>query len=280
MKGNNSMENDVPFGGEKLVIDKIGLRIPTNCFNKIVTKGYQYGVITILHFGNVSQINIHPEFLPFRTNHARRCLDAIILLLLNKVFSLEFSLTLTSLINRFSWFLIFNDNFVVIFLEQFFQLVEIENAFDFYDITLFENANIFPGFRGYKNTLYSLDGKTTRRNRNGTMVSKGHQQSTVAVYNRGLKTGSSRLITRLEIREQGKHKKHLAMNMLNGNTKKVYENLKPTMKKTVDKKSIINLPINPHWINRNQGQFSDFLNYLDDSNNNKSTQNNEAGGTY
>ncbi|ULQ60391.1 hypothetical protein K7I13_03530 [Brucepastera parasyntrophica] len=227
----------IPNGNSQLVIDKIGLRIKTEYLNKDTVKDWQKGRITILTHGETAQINIHPEFEPWEKNLGWKCLDAVLVLLHTQAFTRRFSFCVYTMYKTLYPYLLRNDMFISYFLSNFMSLAEFELAFDFYDYPLLISPSNTEhhDFKNYKGTFYSLDGKVTRRKRNGKMLSKGNQQSAVIIYDRGKKLGSDRKCTRFEVRYQGKYRKYLSINMLEGTAEKAFSLLKPSFPKIIGK---------------------------------------------
>jgi len=256
-KLSQKMYENIPFGGSLFTIDKIGLRMDRK---NIILENYKMwksnNYITILIFGEYVHINIHSEFMPFEKNNAFRCLCAIFLLCSNSVFTSYFSLKLILMFNKLSLLMLFNKSYYGFFLSLFFDIVEIEWATDFLDIYPFSfidtNNNNPKSFKKYRNTFYSKDGKKTLRTveKNGKIMKevKGVQKSFVDIYDKGIKIGSERKITRMEIRQQGKHKKDLSFELINDCTEKVFDKILPIVKKQINKvvgKDILQL--NEHW---------------------------------
>lgn len=251
------MYENIPFGGSLFTIDKIGLRMDRK---NIILENYKMwktnNFITILIFGEYAHINIHSEFMPLEKNNAFRCLCAIFLLFFNSVFTPYFSLMLISMCNKLSPLMLFDKSYYGFFLSLFFDIVEIEWATDFLDVYPFSfidaNNNNPKSFRKYENTFYSKDGKKTLRTveKNGKMMRevKGVQKSLVDIYDKGVKIGSERKITRMEIRQQGKHKKDLTFDLLNGSTEKAFDKVLPIVKTKINK--VIGkdtLQLSKHW---------------------------------
>jgi len=236
--------NNIPTGGSLFTIDKIGLRIPTKYINKNNIKQWKTSnTITILTFGETSQINIHAEFELWEEHLGKKCFDAICLLLLDGVFNIDFTLPFMEYFQILLPIIIFDKSYYVFLLSNFFEIAEWEWAWDFMDKPLYSfldiDMNNKNNFKNYKNSNYSKDGKVTKRTkeRNGEKVSlsKGRQQSLVNLYDNGEKIKSNRMITRAEIRQQGKYKKDLAFDYLDGTKKEAINKAIPVLKKSVNK---------------------------------------------
>jgi len=236
---------DVPETGEVIfTVDKIGLRIETIYLNQQMLEPWKRGnVITILTFGETSQVNVHAEFEPWEKNLGKKCFDAICLLVFNGVFKNNFTIPFINFCKYMAPFILFDKTWYSLLLGLFFKVVEWEWAWDFFDNPLLSyidtsNENK-KAFRRYINSNYSKDGKVKRRTkeRNGKPIelSKGRQQSLVNIYDRGKKIESDRLVERVEIRQQGKYKKDLTMDLLAGTKEEALSKSLVAIKKSVNK---------------------------------------------
>jgi len=236
--------NNIPEGGTLFSIDKIGLRIETKYINKSNIEQWKTSnSITILTFGETTQINIHAEFELWEEHLGKKCFDAICLLLLNGVFNIDFTFPFVQYFQRFFPIIIFNKSYYVFLLSNFFKVVEWEWAWDFLDYPLYSFLDVDTkgknNFKKYKNSNYSKDGKVIRRikERNGKpmSLSRGRQQSLINLYNKGEHIRSNRTITRAEIRQQGKYKKDLTFDFLDGTKEEAINKAIPILKKSVNK---------------------------------------------
>ena len=261
----NNMYKNIPFGGYLFTIDKIGLRLPTYYINHIKAKGWLKDMpVTIIFYGNVSQINIHAEFQPLEKHLGKKCLNAILILLFNGVFNSEFNLLFNRTFRLFFPYILFSDSLVVLLLSRLFKIIEWENAIDFLDISPFtfikidENNN--KSFRKFYDTIYSKDCKKTRRitieNNKKYIELKGVQKSLICGYDKGKKIQSERQIYRLEIKFQGKYQKYLIMNYLNGTAEEAFIKMLPILKTLIIK--IIEpdaLLLNEYWMSNTPDQY-------------------------
>jgi hypothetical protein len=255
----------IPYGNFLLSIDKIGLRIGSQYFNKEAARAFQRGNITILFHGNAAQINIHAEFEPYIKNIGKRCLDAISHLVCLNVFNKSFKKIFLEQYRYFLPFITFDDSMCVLLIQCFFTLVEFEVAFDFYDFEPFVKPNIteHPGFGTYKGTFYSTDWNQPRRDIQGRKLSKGHQQSFIAIYNRGKRIKVKRRITRFEMRYHGKYKKYLPMVLLIGTTEDAYKLLLPSARKILRKLVNINdIEFTQFWLDCTPNILELFIKYI------------------
>jgi hypothetical protein len=240
------MYDEVPHGGSLFTIDKIGLRIDTAHLNKEKAKWWFKGnLVNILIYGNTTQISIHAEFEPWEKHLGKRCLDAILKLTFSGVFNLSFMTLFYPMLRSFIPYIILNNSYSFILLSNFFTISEWEWAFDFLDFYPFLSINtdknnsksLFKHKDG--NTLYSRDYKETRRtkNENGQEYSelKGVQKSFLSNYNKGKLIKSERPIYRTEIRQQGKHKKDLTIELLDGTAEDAFSRMLPKLKKNISK---------------------------------------------
>jgi hypothetical protein len=238
------MYDEIPFGGTLFTIDKIGLRIETKYLNKTNIKPWLKGnCINIMMFGNIAQINVHAEFEPFQKHSGKRCLDAILVLIINGVFNTQFSIIFYKMFFNLFPFIVFDKSFSVFLLSNFFTLSEWEWAIDFLDIYPFSSIktdlNNPKSLRKKETTFYSKDWKKTRRTKkeNGLEYSevKGVQKSFLSSYDKGKKIESERPIFRTEIRQQGKHRKDLTLKLLDGTAEEAFSNALPILKKNINK---------------------------------------------
>ncbi|MCL2244200.1 MAG: hypothetical protein FWC03_07000 [Treponema sp.] len=236
--------DDVPVGGTLFTIDKIGLQFPSNYLNKSNLKPWKKGnCITILTHGEIAQINIHAEFEPQEEHLGKRCLDAILLLILNDVFTYNFVYQFYIMLNFTYSFIFFDKSYSVMLLSCFFSVVEWEWAIDFLDYPLYSNIDISienkKSLKKVKNSHYSRDDiqKKRLRERNGKMVklSKGRQKSLYINYPCNSKIGIDRIVDRVEIRQQGKYKKDLSNELLIGNKEQALEKSAPKIKRAIKK---------------------------------------------
>jgi hypothetical protein len=215
----DDLENDDNFAfyGNSLntmLIDKIGIKIPTKYLVKERCALFSKGFITILHWGNTSQINIHPEYLPHIPNHLERVFFAL------------------NQLNYFNCFDMPDETYFVPLdiLKKYCKLGELEIALDFvgYKPTIQFSDDCFICFRG---TFYSRrDYKQTRRVRDGKYLSKGMQHSFITYYNKGKLLGIGYPYYRLELRFQGKYAKDLNnFAIINGSTSNIYQNCRRRM---------------------------------------------------
>lgn len=87
------MYKNIQYGGVLFTIDKIGLQIDGHYLNMEKARDWVKDMpITIMFYGNVSQINIHAEFQPLEKHLGKKCLNAILILLFNGVFNSEFNI--------------------------------------------------------------------------------------------------------------------------------------------------------------------------------------------
>jgi hypothetical protein len=238
------MYDDIPKGNSLFTIDKIGLRIATKYINKNNIESWKKSnIITILTFGETTQINIHAEFELCEEHLGKKCFDAICILMFEGIFNINFILSFTQYFKCLFPFIILDKSFYVLLLSNFFKIGEWEWAWDFMDYPLYlsldTNANSNYSFKNYKNSNYSKDRKVIRRirERNGRLVnlSKGCQNALLNIYDKGKKIESDRIINRVEIRQQGKHKKDLVFDFINGTTEEAINKAIPILKKSVKK---------------------------------------------
>jgi len=251
------MYNDIPKGGTLFTIDKIALSVDT-C--NIILDNYlpwkKDNFITILLFGKITHILIHAEFEPWEKNIGKRCFDAILVLLANNVFQPFFTLAFINTCSSMFPFFLYDKSWCHLILSFFFKLVEWEWAIDFLDkkpFSFIDTSKENPlGFRKYKNTSYSKDGgkkyRTVEKNGEIKKEVKGVQKSLVDIYNRAKKIEIDRNVTRMEIRQQGKHKEDLYYDLLNGSKETAFNKILPIIKKkikkVVGKDSLI---LSKHW---------------------------------
>jgi hypothetical protein len=145
----------------------------------------------------------------------------------------------------------------ILALQPFFKVVEWEWAWDFLDNPLYSFLDVdktrSDNFRHYMNSSYSKDGEVKRRMKevNGKQVnlSKGRQQSFAIIYDKGKKIENDREITRLELRQQGKHKKDLSFDLLAGDKEDSLAKAIPTLKKSLKKVIHQNaLQLTDYWL--------------------------------
>jgi len=249
--------DNVKYGGSIFSVDKISLGIETKFINKENIEFWKTNqLINIMTFGETSKINIHAEFEPNTKHLGRKCFNAILLLINNNVFNTPFVFSFYQSIKNNSPSIFCLDFMTIYVIGMHFNIMEWEWAFDFYDLPIFSfmeiNNKNEKSFKRYKDTNYSRDGKQILREKeiNGKKVelSKGRQQSLVCHYNRGKKIKSTRHIERVEIRQQGKHKRDLSIDLLNGTKEEAIIKSLPILKKNVnnvlDKETYV---INKYW---------------------------------
>jgi hypothetical protein len=194
-----------------ILIDKIGLKIPTVNLNKEKCASLKIGLITVVFWGETSQINIHAEYLPHVTNHLQRVYCAVRQLYKNGFFNIPIDTTLSP----------------IDILRSYFIFGELEIAFDFigYKPTIQFNPEYFR--RCFDDTLYSNDYKKTRRKRDGRSLSKSMQHSFLTYYNKGNLLQAEFPYYRFEIRFQGKYAKRdlTTFRLLDGESYEVYNKL-------------------------------------------------------
>ena len=251
--------SDVPKGGFVFMIDKIGLRINSNYLRKENLGPWKTNnFITILTYGYTAQINIHAEFEPKTKHLGRKCLNAVLILINAGVFKSSFSIQFMAVLNCLFPFIYFFDFLAVFMLKKYFELVEWEWAFDFLDYSPYANIetdNINPkSLLKHKNSYYSKDSKCYRRlrkNKDGknVLLSKGKQKSfLIGGYERSSKIKSERPIYRTELRQQGRYKNDLSMNLLEGTHDDAFEKAMPSLKRTLNKVVDINLlELSDYW---------------------------------
>jgi hypothetical protein len=241
-----ALYDDVPNGGFVFMVDKIGLRIRSCFLNKENLETWKVNnFITILTFGETAQINIHAEFSPSMKHLGRRCLNAVILLMNAGVFKQGFVIPFMATLNNLFPYIWFIDFLAYFALQLHFELAEWEWAYDFLDYKPYSHIETDKEnprtVKKYEDAYYSRDDKASRRlreNKDGKMLSlsKGRQKSLVIVgYDRGKKIGSERTVYRTEIRQQGKYKNGLSMDLLNGNQEDAFKKALPRLKKTLNK---------------------------------------------
>ena len=237
------MYEGIPKGGTLYTVDKIGLRINAKYLNKDKLAQWKTNNwITVLTFGETAQINVHAEFEAWEEHLGKRCLDAVLLLLRNDVFTCSFSLiffkTMSSMFP-----LILRKSYSAVLLSFFFKVAEWETAIDFMDFPLFSHIDTDGANKGslrkFKNSHYSRDDRIKKRlrERNGKqiMLSKGHQRSLFIHYDRGKKMGGERPVQRVEIRQQGKYGKDLSTDLLDGTKEDALEKSAPAIRKAIKK---------------------------------------------
>jgi hypothetical protein len=186
-----------------LLIDKIGLRIPTEILNR--EKAHEFHedkpVTILIQNQDVSEICIHDQWLPYLQNHFDRTKYALQYLFYDGVFKR---------------------------MPENYSLVELEIAFDiYYKNTIFVFSNF--AFYNYKGTFYTRKDyrKDWRLNEFGKSLSKGVHDSFLKYYDNGFQLGFNFPYYRLEFRFQGKYKKQLQLQYLNGNSFDVLRNYYP-----------------------------------------------------
>ena len=256
-KLSRKMYEEVPRGGTLFTIDKIGLRIETKYLNKANIKPWFKGrYINIIIYGNIAQINIHAEFEPNQKHLGRRCLDAILVLLYNGVFNYNFICMFYTAMSNMYPYLLCDNSISIILLSLFFTISEWEWAIDFLDYFPFSSVKTDKddpkSILNYKNTFYSKDGKKLLRTKeeNGQTYSelKGVQKSLFCGYDKAKKIESERPIFRTEIRQQGKHKRDLSVELLDGTAEEAFTKELPILKKKINKVMEPNtLELSDHW---------------------------------
>jgi hypothetical protein len=239
------MYDEVPQGGSLFIIDKIGLQLETKHIRKENIEIWKEdNFITILTFGNTAQINIYAEYDPMTEHLGRRCFNAILVLLNAGVFNSGFYFSFMETARTYFPFICFFDFLTVSVLNTFFKVVEWEWAIDFLDYPLFSFMDIDTDIKNknkklkkYRSSDYSKDDIKVYRKRksDGKSVSKGHQHSLICHYNRGEKNDIPRHIERVEIRQQGKYKKDLNNDLLEGNKDDALIKAVPVIRKSIKK---------------------------------------------
>ena len=238
------MYDNIPFGGVLFTVDKIGLQIETKNINKAnIELWKKNNYITILTFGNVTQINIHAEFQPLTKCLSRKCINAITILLNAGIFQAPFVIQIMNVIKSLYPFILFFDVLTYYVINTFFKVVVWEWALDFCDHPLFSfidtNKESNKSLKSYKNSDYSKDGKKITRFRiregKSILLSKGRQQSLYIHYYKGKKINAKRHIERIEIRQQGKYKKDLTNDLLIGDIDDAFNKAIPMLKKQIKK---------------------------------------------
>jgi len=266
-----NMYKNVPYGGTLFTNDKISLQIETQYLNMVnIKRWYKGKPINIMIYGNTAHINIHAEFEPLKKHLGNRCLNAILILLFDGVFNIDFTLKFNNLFFVFYPAIFYFDFLSVILLSKFFTIAEWENAIDFLDIQPFASIKTDitnpKSLKKIGSTLYSKDWKEMRRKKeeNGEVYLelKGVQKSLICSYDRGAKINSKRLIYRVEIKQQGKYKKDLSIGQLDGTAEEAFYNMLPVLKKNINK--VIEpdtFTLNKYWSSNTPEQYKKlFLN--------------------
>jgi len=238
------MYENVPEGGTLYTVDKIGLRIDARHLNKGgLAQWKANNPITVLTFGETAQINVHAEFEMWEEHLGKRCLDAVLLLMWNNVFTMDFCFMFLGTMSYMPRAPILDGSCQTVLLSFFFRVAEWETAIDFLDFPPFsaidtDGANK-KSLRQFIDSYYSRDERRKKRlrERDGKQVllSKGHQRSLFIYYDRGKKTGGDRQVKRVELRQQGKYGKDLSNDLLDGTKDDAFDKAAPIIRRAIKK---------------------------------------------
>lgn len=197
---------------KELVLDKVSFRVHHDRINTDAITGLRgKGPINITETGGYFDINIHGEGLLPWESVLTQCAWYFKLLACLQVFDFHTNL---------AFLLFFGDHhdldkpencalFISLLEIAGISWVQFEIAYDFSDSTCPVRTPEGVIFKKYRGTIYSGDCKRNYRiiEKDGSEYreSKGNRKSTICVYNRGKKIGSSTTIYRLEIRLQKHH---------------------------------------------------------------------------
>jgi hypothetical protein len=239
-----NMYVNIPYGGWMFTTDKITLRLETEKLNMIKAKRWFKGTpVNIVIYGNTAHINVHAEFQSYQKHLGRRCFNAVILLLLDGVFNANFSYILDNMITSLFPYIFLYDYLTKYFILSFFTLVDWENAIDFLDIAPFvfinTDSNNPKSLRKKGTGFYSRDWKQTRRTKkkNNEIFSeiKSVQKSLLCCYDKAILIDSERPIFRVETKSQGKYRKYLDIDLLDGTSEDAFEKMLPAIKTSLNK---------------------------------------------